>query len=48
LVPVCVERVSGCKWTSSWWELTDRFDMMECGYECNVSNWASNFLYRRK
>jgi hypothetical protein len=34
LVPVCMERVSGCRWTWSWWELTDRHDIRECGSEC--------------
>jgi hypothetical protein len=45
---VCVERVSGHSWARSRWELTDRLDTRECGSECNLSNQASNFLYRRK
>jgi hypothetical protein len=48
LVPVCVERVSGCRWTRSG-RMNDRQnhtrDCVES--ECNFSSWASYFLYRR-
>jgi hypothetical protein len=46
--PICVERIFGCRWTRSQ-RMRNRSDTRDCvESECNLSNPASNFLYRRK
>jgi hypothetical protein len=48
LVP-CLHGTSlWCRWARSRQELTDRLDRRECRSECNLSNRASDFLYRKK
>jgi hypothetical protein len=48
--PICGEWASGCRRAKSQREggVTNKHDTRECGSECNLSNWASSVLYRRK